>query len=154
VELPLVEGQVRRYEQIHRVENKPRARRQREMERSRTILYVEDNLSNLEVVQRLLAPRVRMRLLTAMQGEEGLQIAGDQFPDLILLDIHLPDMTGNELLQRLREKRETSEIPVIVISAEASPGQIRRTLEAGARAYLTKPLDLKKLLELIDEVLA
>ena len=91
-----------------------------------------------------------MKLFTATQGRQGLDLAREHHPHLILLDLHLPDVPGNEVLRRLRGDPETREIPVVVISTDATPGQIRRLLAAGAQAYLTKPLNVKKLLALLE----
>jgi hypothetical protein len=119
-----------------------------------TILYIEDNRSNLELVQRVLARRPGVTLLVATQGQPGLEMARTQVPDLILLDLHLPDMTGEEVLRHLRETPQTREVPVVVISADAIPAQIERLLAAGAQAYLTKPLDVKQFLSLLDQIVA
>lgn len=116
-------------------------------------LYIEDNRSNLELVQRTLARRPEVTLLVATQGQPGLEMARTEAPDLILLDLHLPDMSGEEVLRRLRETPQTREIPVMVISADAIPEQIERLLAAGAQAYLTKPLDVKQFLSLLDQIL-
>lgn len=89
-----------------------------------------------------------------MQGGLALDLAREHCPDLILLDVHLPDIDGDEVLRRLREHSDTRDIPVVVVSAEATPRKIERFLEAGARAYLTKPLDVKQFLEVVDEILA
>jgi PAS domain S-box-containing protein len=120
----------------------------------RTVLYVEDNLSNLRLVERILARHPTARLITAMQGGLALELAREHRPDLILLDVHLPDIDGDEVLRRLREDPETRDIPVVAVSAEATPRKIERFLAAGARAYLTKPLDVKQFLEVVDEALA
>jgi CheY-like chemotaxis protein len=114
----------------------------------------EDNLPNLELIQRLLTHRPEVRVLPTMQGGLGLDLAREHRPDLVLLDLHLPDITGEEVLRRLRGASETSHIPVVVISADTTPGQIKRLLSAGANAYLTKPLDVKRLFTLLDEILA
>jgi signal transduction histidine kinase len=119
-------------------------------ERPRTILYVEDNLSNLRFVETVLARRPGVTLLSAMQGRVGLDLAGAHRPDLILLDRHLPDMAGDEVFARLREDPRTREIPVVILSADAIPSGMRPLLEAGVRAYLTKPLDVHALLAVID----
>jgi signal transduction histidine kinase/ActR/RegA family two-component response regulator len=121
--------------------------------KARVVLYIEDNLSNLKLIQRLLAHRPEVRLLPAMQGRLGLQLAGEHRPDLILLDVQLPDIPGSDVLRQLLEMPETREIPVVVISADATPGQIERLLAAGAWKYLTKPLDVKKFLAVLDEAL-
>ena len=121
--------------------------------RPATVLYVEDNLSNIELIQRLLTHRPGVNLLPAMQGRLGLDLARRHRPDLILLDLHLPDIPGDEVLRRLREVPETRHIPVIMISADANPGQIQRLVAAGAWRYLTKPLDVKQFLSLLDDAL-
>jgi PAS domain S-box-containing protein len=122
--------------------------------RERTMLYVEDNLSNLRLVERILERRPTTRLIAAMQGGLALELAQEHRPDLILLDVHLPDIDGDEVFRRLREDPETREIPVIMVSAEATPRKVERFVSAGARAYLTKPLDVKHFLEVIDEILS
>ncbi len=120
---------------------------------TRTVLYVEDNLSNLKLIQEVLTLRPGIRLLSGMQGQLGLDLAREHRPDLILLDLHLPDMGGMDVLRLLRDNPQTRDIPVAVISADATSGQINRLLAAGAREYLTKPLDIKKFLLLLDETL-
>lgn len=117
----------------------------------RTILYVEDNLSNLTLVERVLARRPGTRLLPAMQGEIGLELARQHEIDLVLLDLHLPDIPGEAVLQRLKGDPRTEPIPVAILSADATPGQIERLLAAGAMAYLTKPLDLKQFLQVVED---
>ncbi len=121
---------------------------------SGTILYIEDNLSNFRLIERALALRAKIRLLPAMLGRLGLDLAREHRPDLVLLDLHLPDMSGEELLARLRADPATRDIPVIVLSADATLGQVERLLADGARAYLTKPLDIGEFLALVDDVLA
>jgi len=117
----------------------------------RIILYIEDNLSNLRLVESILIRQPHIKLLAAMQGGLGLELAREQRPDLILLDLHLPDISGNEVLQRLRAEAATRDIPVVMLSADATPRQIERLLQAGANAYLTKPLDVKQFLEVIKQ---
>lgn len=118
---------------------------------SRTILYIEDNLSNLRLVERLVAQKPGVSLITAMQGGMGVTLARDHRPDLVLLDLDLPDISGEQVLARLLSDPRTVELPVVVISADASPGQAGRFVEAGARGYLTKPLDVTRFFALIDE---
>ncbi|TMJ16693.1 MAG: response regulator [Bacillati bacterium ANGP1] len=117
------------------------------------VLYIEDNLSNLTLIQRLLVHRPEVRVLPAADGRRGLELSRADRPDLILLDQHLPDIPGEEVLRRLKETPETRQIPVVMISADATVGRVGRVLAAGARAYLTKPLDVRKLLALLDEIL-
>lgn len=119
----------------------------------RNVLYIEDNLSNLQLVERLLARRPEVKLLAAMQAGLGLELAAQHGPDLILLDLHLPDMTGHEALVRLHNDPRTCDIPVVVLSADATSGQIARLLAAGAKDYLTKPLEVPKFLQTLDRVL-
>jgi PAS domain S-box-containing protein len=120
---------------------------------SRTILYIEDNVSNLRLIERIISDRPHVRLLSAMQASLGLELARDHLPDLILLDLHLPDMAGDEALRRLRQDPRTRTIPVVMISADATQAQIERLLAAGADEYLTKPLDVKRFLEVVEAML-
>src|SRR5207253_1853043 len=115
------------------------------------VLYIEDNLSNVKLIEKLLIHRPDVRLMTAMQGQLGLDLARQHLPDLVLLDLQLPDIPGDEVLRRLRATPETRDLPVVMISADATPRQIERLRAAGALAYLTKPLEVQKLLDLVDE---
>jgi CheY-like chemotaxis protein len=117
----------------------------------KTVLYIEDNLANLRLVETLLEARPNIRLLTAMQGSTGLDFAFEHSPDLILLDLHLPDINGDEVLRRLQANAATRSTPVVMISADATPGQIDRLLAAGAKTYLTKPLNVKEFLSVLDD---
>jgi PAS domain S-box-containing protein len=114
------------------------------------VLYVEDNLSNLRLVERIAERRPHVKILPAMQGRVGIDLARQHRPDLILLDRHLPDMGGDEVLRLLREDPRTTSIPVVILSADASPSRVQALLGQGARDYLTKPLDVHRLLELLD----
>ena len=118
-----------------------------------TILYIEDNTSNLRLIEQILSHRPGVRLLSAMQGHLGLDLAELHRPDWILLDVHLPDISGHEVLRRLRLNPRTQDIPVTVLSADATATQINRLIQAGARDYLTKPLDVRKLLQLLETTL-
>lgn len=118
-----------------------------------TILYIEDNLPNLELVKMILHSRADVRLLSATNGGAGLQLAAEHHPALILLDFHLPDMNGDEMLARLKGDLKTANIPVVIVSADATPGQIQRGLAAGAREYLTKPLQVKHFMEIVEKSL-
>jgi CheY-like chemotaxis protein len=120
---------------------------------SHAVLYIEDNPANSRLVERILAQRSNIKLLLAKQGGEGLTQAREQKPQLILLDLNLPDMHGSEVLQRLREDKRTEAMPVVVISADATGTQIEKLLSAGARNYLTKPIDVSRLLHTVDEIL-
>nr|WP_227625134.1 PAS domain S-box protein [Fimbriimonas ginsengisoli] len=120
---------------------------------SYSVLCIEDNLSNLRLVEVLLGSRPGIELLSAMQGNVGLDLARQLKPDLILLDLNLPDMSGKDVMARLRESSDTKEIPIVVISADATPVQIERLLGGGADAYLTKPLDVAAFLATLDRFL-
>jgi len=120
---------------------------------SATILTIEDNLSNLRLMEVLLRSRPGTTLLAAMQGSIGLDLARQHEPDLILLDLNLPDISGKEVLARLQASALTCDIPVVVLSADATPAQIERLLKAGAKAYLTKPLDVTEFLHTLDAIL-
>ncbi|MEA2477861.1 MAG: hypothetical protein QOC87_2060 [Actinomycetota bacterium] len=117
----------------------------------KTLLYIEDNLSNLRLVERILADRPDIKVLAAMHGGLGLDLAREHVPDLILLDLNLPDMHGDELLQILLAHPRTNAIPVVVLSADATESQVDRLMNRGALAYLTKPLDVKRFLRLVNE---
>jgi len=115
-----------------------------------SILYIEDNPANIEVVSRFLKGRQNTLLRAVRSGRAGLDCAVRDVPDLILLDLHLHDLRGDQVLKELRAEPVTAAIPVVVLSADATPGVIRRLLAGGALAYLTKPLDLTEFGGLLD----
>jgi PAS domain S-box-containing protein len=119
----------------------------------RTLLYIEDNLANVQLVESILSYRPGVRLVPAMQGGLGLELARQHHPDLILLDVHLPDMRGQDLLAILRTDPRLRHIPVIAISADATKHQMERLLEAGAKSYLIKPIDVENFLRILDRYL-
>jgi CheY-like chemotaxis protein len=120
---------------------------------ARTVLYIEDNVSNLRLVESVLSHRPGVHVLSAMLGGVGLELARHHRPDLILLDRHLPDIAGDQVFALLREDARTRHIPVVILSADAIPEGALRLLDAGVREYLTKPLDVRKLLAVVDETL-
>ncbi|WP_242665190.1 MULTISPECIES: hybrid sensor histidine kinase/response regulator [unclassified Nocardioides] len=111
-----------------------------------TIVYIEDNLANLELVKRILEQHGDPTLIPAMQGGLGVEFATLYQPDLVLLDLHLPDMDGDEVLRRLQADERTRDIPVLILSADATPSQVDRLRAAGATDYVTKPLDIRSFL--------
>jgi PAS domain S-box-containing protein len=119
-------------------------------EQTHTVLFIEDNLANVRLLERLFQRRPQVRLLTAMQGSLGLQLAREQRPDLILLDLNLPDLPGDVVLRHLRQDPDLREIPIVMISGDAIPSQVQRVLDLGAAAYITKPFDIQELLRLVD----
>ena len=120
---------------------------------SSTLLYVEDNFANLKLVERLLRHRHDVRLLSATKGTLGFELAQQHLPQLILLDIHLPDVSGHDLLKRLRADPRTATIPVVIVSADATAGQLRRLMSAGAQDYLTKPLKVSAFFDVVNRFL-
>jgi PAS domain S-box-containing protein len=121
--------------------------------REATLLYVEDNLANLTLVETILLSRPGWRTVPALQGQLGVELAREHLPDLVLLDLHLPDIPGEEVLRRLRADARTAAIPVIVVSADATAGSLERLRQAGADAYLTKPLDVDEFLAVVERFL-
>jgi signal transduction histidine kinase/CheY-like chemotaxis protein len=109
------------------------------------VLSVEDNMANSELLTRLFRSWPGTILHTASSAHAGIDLACRHHPDLILLDLHLPDMPGEEVFARLQAEPTTANIPIVVLSADATPGTVRRLLARGAIAYLTKPLDLQEL---------
>jgi signal transduction histidine kinase/ActR/RegA family two-component response regulator len=122
-------------------------------EATRTVLYVEDNLASLELVERTLRHRPALRVIPLMQGGLALELASQHHPDLVLLDLQLPDLDGDEVLRRLKADEGTSDIPVIILSADASERKAPRLRAGGATAFLTKPIKVRDLLDAIDEAL-
>ena len=119
----------------------------------RTLLYVEDNPANLKLVEQLIARRPDMRLLSAADGYTGIEIARAFQPEMILMDINLPGISGIEAMQILREDPTTAHIPVVALSANAIPRDIVKGLEAGFFRYLTKPIKVDEFLSTLDEAL-
>ena len=117
-----------------------------------TVLYIEDNLPSLQLVEQIIGRRQGVKLISAMRPQLGLDLATQHHPDLVLLDLNLPDIPGEELLRRLRAEPRTADIPVVILSADASPTLVGRLLDQGARAFLTKPLDVSELLGLLDAI--
>ena len=119
----------------------------------RTLLYVEDNLANMQLVEQLIARRPDMRLLSAEDAILGIALARTRHPDVILLDINLPVMSGIQALKILREDPLTAHIPVLAISANAMPHDIKKGLEAGFFCYITKPIDVNEFMDALDKAL-
>jgi CheY-like chemotaxis protein len=115
------------------------------------LLYIEDDPANIILVERILELRPGLIFKTATQGRLGIELAKTEQPKMILLDLNLPDINGADVLTALQSNPETSQIPVVVLSANAIPTQIERLLASGARNYLTKPFDLDHFLAVVDE---
>jgi signal transduction histidine kinase/ActR/RegA family two-component response regulator len=120
----------------------------------RSLLYIEDTVANVRLVEEILSSRPSVRLLPAGMGSLGLELAAEHRPDLVLLDLHLPDIGGEEVLAQLRADERTKDIPVVILSADATDRTPGPLLEAGAQAYLTKPIGVRELLKVVDTYVA
>lgn len=122
------------------------------MPESKTILYIEDNVSNIELVEQILVNHSRgIKLISNVYGKQSVSMASELLPDLILLDLNLPDIHGTEVFRMLQENEITKDIPVVVISADAMPHQIERMMLAGVKNYLSKPLDVQMFLNVVEK---
>jgi CheY-like chemotaxis protein len=119
----------------------------------RTVLYIEDDPANARLMSELFAEDPRLKLMLTMQGTLGVEMARRHLPDMILLDNHLPDIDGDEVIRRLRGDSATRPIPVVVVSADATEEQRVRMMSLGAVNYLTKPLQLNSVLSAVWEIL-
>ena len=117
-----------------------------------SVLYIEDNHSNVQVIEQLVRLRPEWRLLHAGLGGLGIELAVAQSPALVLLDLHLPDRPGQEVLTALKTDPRTAEIPVVILTADARIGQPRQLMSAGAYRCLTKPVDVDEILDLLDSL--
>jgi CheY-like chemotaxis protein len=120
---------------------------------ARTLLYVEDNLANLRLVEQIIARRPDLRMLTAVNGHLGIEVARTSPPEIILMDINLPDINGFDALKILREDPATAHIPIVALSANAMPRDIKRGLEAGFFRYLTKPIKIMEFMDMLHVTL-
>jgi PAS domain S-box-containing protein len=119
----------------------------------RTLLYVENNPANLMLVEQIIADLPQLRMLSARDGNQGIELARTHLPDVILMDINLPGMSGLEVLKVLHDDPITAHIPVIALSANAMPHNIEKGLEAGFFNYLTKPIKVDEFTEALDKAL-
>jgi CheY-like chemotaxis protein/anti-sigma regulatory factor (Ser/Thr protein kinase) len=122
--------------------------------RPRSVLYVEDNPANMKLVEQLIARRPDIQLLTAVNGQLGIEIARASQPTLILMDINLPGISGVEAMRLLRKDPMTAHIPVVALTANAMPRDIQSSLEVGFFRYLTKPIKVKEFMDALNAALA
>jgi PAS domain S-box-containing protein len=122
-------------------------------QRVRTVLYVEDNPANMELVEQLIARRPDLHLLKAVNGTLGVDLARSAMPNMILMDINLPGISGIDAMKILRQDPATAHIPVVALSANAMPRDIETGIQAGFFRYLTKPINVREFMETIDIVL-
>jgi PAS domain S-box-containing protein len=148
IELPIAESPVERLQRTGGTAGLPSL-----SPAVRTILYVEDNVANFDLIRQVLADYSQIELLWAADVKTGMVLASDRHLDLLLLDVHLAGRDGAEILRQVKQHQETAKVPVIVISADATPGQAERMMACGAHAYLTKPLNVKQFVRLIEELL-
>ena len=146
VELPLADGPLQAIQSLPPRSLSP-------LIGSFTLLCIEDNPANLQVIEHILLSQPQYQLLSARSGTEGLEIARSNHPSLILLDLHLPDLPGSEVLSRLQNDPETRDIPVVIVSADATVIQIRRLRAAGAAEYLTKPINVDLFLDVLHDTM-
>lgn len=118
----------------------------------RTVLYIEDNLSNVRLLKQILDRRPQITMLIAMQGRVGVEMALTHPLDLILLDLNLPDIPGEEVLRCLRADARTAGTPIVILSADATADQPERLMALGATSYLTKPVKVPHILDLVDRL--
>jgi len=119
----------------------------------RTLLYVEDNPANLKLIEQLIARRPTLRLLTAVDGNQGIQMARAHQPDVILMDINLPGISGIEAMAILRAEPATAHIPIVALSANAMPRDVEKGITAGFFSYLTKPIKVDEFMAALDAAL-
>jgi CheY-like chemotaxis protein len=116
-----------------------------------TVLYIEDNPSNLRLMERVVTQRPGIRLMSASRGRRGIEMAREGKPDLVVLDLHLPDIPGEKVLTELRSDPRTMDIPIVILSADATRVHIEELLAMGAQGYLTKPFDIQAFLGVVDD---
>ena len=116
-----------------------------------TVLYIEDNRMNMRLIEAMLGENQDVTLLTATLPSVGLEIAEREKPDVILLDINLPEMSGYEVIKHLRASPATADTPVVAVTANALPHEIESALKAGFDRYLTKPIRIAELCTVIEE---
>ena len=118
-----------------------------------SVLYIEDNVDNLALVERLLMRRGDVRLLSAPTGSRGFEMACAHLPAVILMDIQLPGISGLDVLQYLRDNPATLHIPVMALSSDAFPHQVEKGIKAGFFCYLTKPFKIDEFMDAFDACL-
>ena len=117
---------------------------------TKTVLYVEDNPTNMRLIEKIVARHPHIRLLTAVNGYNGIEIARSATPDVILMDVNLPDIGGFEAMEILRSDPTTRHIPVIAVSANAMPLTVEAGLKAGFFRYITKPIQIDEFMRVLN----
>ncbi len=124
-----------------------------QQDQKKKVLYIEDNLANLHLVQKMIAHDSQIEMISAMNGEIGLKLVKTHQPDIVLVDLNLPGMDGYEILSVLKNDDSTKDIPVIAVSANAIPQEIEKGIAVGFNNYLTNPIDVTALLRLLQKLL-
>jgi CheY-like chemotaxis protein len=150
VQLTVIEGPLEQFERVTGIAPESLGGVAAGSDLRHKILYIEDNVANVRLVERVFQRRDDVDVIAAMQGRLGVALAREHRPVLILLDLHMPDINGDEVLRQLREDPATATTPVVIVSADATAGQIERLRAEGATGYLTKPLDLQELLAVFN----
>jgi signal transduction histidine kinase/ActR/RegA family two-component response regulator len=150
IQLAVVEGPLEQFERVTGTAPETLGGEAAGSDLRHKVLYIEDNMANVRLVERVFQRRDDVHVIAAMQGRLGVALAREHRPVLILLDLHMPDINGDEVLRQLREDPATATTPVVIVSADATAGQIERLLAEGATGYLTKPLDLQELLTVFN----
>ncbi|SFD21551.1 PAS domain-containing sensor histidine kinase [Collimonas sp. OK412] len=154
VELPAANAPELAFDDMHEVAaDKPGDAAADPLQSRRTLLYVEDNPANLVLVEQLIARRGDLTLLTAINGHLGIQMARAHQPDVILMDINLPGISGYGVLKVLNEDSATAHIPIMALSANAVPRDIQKGIDAGFFRYLTKPIEVVEFMDALDVAL-
>ncbi|MCA9835264.1 MAG: PAS domain S-box protein [Trueperaceae bacterium] len=125
-----------------------------ELGRDLKLVYIEDNLANRNLMQSIISRNKEMTLYMATDGIKGLELIRQELPDIILLDLHMPGLSGDRVLEELKADPKTAAIPVVILSADATPQRVKSLLEHGASAYLTKPLEVRQLLQTLQDLSA
>ncbi|MEI6276619.1 MAG: CHASE domain-containing protein [Prolixibacteraceae bacterium] len=147
IELPRIESQQKRLEEL----SNNNGIEYNCAQKTGTILYIEDKLSNIELVEEILGNhRPGIRIIKSMLGKQAVNLAMDYAPNLILLDLDLPDIHGSIVFENLQNEIKTKDMPVVVVSADAMTQQIDKMLKAGVKGYITKPIDIVEFIKTVD----
>ncbi len=123
------------------------------VKKSHTVLYIEDDEANRQLVQFIFARREDLHLLEAETGTAGIKMAFEHQPDMILLDLSLPDINGYKVLEKLHSDNSTNHIPVVAVSGDSMPEDVQKGMDAGLQGYITKPIKIMELYEVIDKTI-
>lgn len=149
VDLPQADGPPEKKETLYKQNQLPLGT----IDGEYTLLYVEDNIQNRQLLQAILKTTPNLKLITAEDAESGIDMAIHRKPDLILMDINLPEMDGFEALEKLKEFKETKHTPIVALSGNAMPLDIRKAIDSGFVDYLAKPFNVSELYQVIGGVL-